>query len=207
MTSQLWQNRLPENRLKNDRWMQFLEVIEETWQDYLTPELMRLNDILTIYADPVDRQLRMEEWTARFLETANHLAPEFGPAQVQSLTHLKGTETLWRAYGRQLGFEEEDIIVETQFTDSELAYKNKNWDQSGRLATSRIALVLSLRNARWYFQPVSSPANLLQEYAMQTKPVHITLDPAVLQATEDTISISTNHYSGYEIERVCRVSY
>ena len=46
MTSQLWQNRLPENRLKNDRWVEFVDVLEEMWGKHLEPELLRLANIM-----------------------------------------------------------------------------------------------------------------------------------------------------------------
>jgi glycine/D-amino acid oxidase-like deaminating enzyme len=206
MPSSLWRNRLPANRAQNDRWNQFLEVLEETWQAHLTPQLERLEQVLSLSSNAEDRELRMQEWGARFLATASHLAPEIGVQQVQSLNLLKNTTTLWKAYGRQLGFENEDIEVEAKQTTSNGAYKKGVWTDDGRIPTSRISLVLSLRNARWYSQPISSPANLLQTYAEQTRPAHLVIESPVMEAPEDIAYVYQFNYSGYEYERTCRIS-
>ena len=120
---------------------------------------------------------------------------------------LKNTETLWRAYGRQLGFEDEDIEIEALNTDSPSEYSETRFNESGNYPTSRINLALNLRSARWYSQPISSPAALLQEYIEQTRPAHIVVHSLVLEANEDTVSVYTSNYSGYECERTCRISF
>ena len=207
MPSSIWRNRLPANRQETERWLQFIEILEETWNAHIQPELDRLRQVLTLSSNAQDRELRMQEWGTRFLATASHLAPELGIEQVQRLNLLKNTETLWRAYGRQLGFEEEDIGIEAQFTESAATYKKGIFNPLAPIPTSRVSLVLSLRNARWYSQPISSPAALLQEYAEQTRPAHIVLESAVMEATEDVVSVHTRQSSGYEYERLCRISF
>ena len=197
---------MPENRQKTERWQQFLEVVEETWFAHIEPELERMRALFSIHANPIDREKRMAEWGTRFLPTANHLSPEIAIQQVQVLAQLKNTETLWKAYGRQLGFEEDDISVQNKYVQTRKDYEAREFEQSGALPTSRFSLSLNLRNARWYTQPISSPANLLQEYAEQTRPAHIVLEAPIMEALEDTVIIKNTGYSGFECEKTCRIS-
>jgi hypothetical protein len=201
-----WSNRIPANRQTEQRWVEFCEVLDDCFATWIEPEVQRLQNLVSRDADSHDLQKRIEDFNARFLIIANHVAPEIASQQVRKLSLLKNTEELWKAYGRQLGFHEDDIQVENFRVDSLEEYDIEEYNQTGDIQTSRLAMALNLENTLWLTQPIASPANLLQDYANQTRPAHVVLEPHILQSTGNVAAVEIELFSGVEIERTCRIS-
>jgi len=180
-------------------------LVEEVWTDYLEAPLTELHNNMSFHCSSRDREQRLSEWKVRFLKVANHVAPELALQQTRTLNYLKNTETLWRSYARQLGFHNEDLNFYYRNTHSPEEYGRGNFSDTG-IKTSRVQLGVSIENAIWLVQPISGPAELLQSFAEETRPIQVVLEPMALESAKDTVSLGVSVSGGYEIEGLCRIS-
>lgn len=202
-----WRNKIPTNRQIEARWAEFCEILGESFDDFITPELQRLKSIFTSKASQDDMRQRIGGLRTNFIQKGyTHTAEQLAGEMSIQMVDMKGTTKLWEVYARQLGFGLDDLHVESLEVDSVEDYAIRNFRAGSRYQTSRVSLVLSTRNERWLHQPVSDAGDLLFQFAKKTVPAHIYIDKVILEAPIDTVQKDVLWATCIENERICRIS-